>query len=264
MLEVSSIDISLFRMSAGIIRNQSSQPASTPFFVFRFLSSRPLNLRFSHIHAWQQQPLFSSQQINRRHYLQHLLAAASGGISYCRTSPYLRLLPSLSWSTINAFIHRTTSASWVPSLTGVLPYFHVPILSALNLLNTSLPTTFALVFLEVVRSTREARAQSFDFYGSGQMDQMEQMAKAAGAATLALALGSHWMTGIAWRLKSKLSELMGRFWHLARVCWLVLIFLPVAASFPLAINFGLRRSEWMELLRRTLETGGAFFIKWGQ
>ena len=96
------------------------------------------------------------------------------------------------------------------------------------------------------------------------MDQMEQMAKAAGAASLALALGSHWMTGLVWRLRSKASEIMGGFWHVMRVVWLMLIFLPVAASCPLAINLGFRRSEWMELLRRTLETGGAFFIKWGQ
>jgi hypothetical protein len=267
----------VFTCGKGVTMGQSIHSAST--LAFRGLPSRPSNhLRFS-LHAWEQ-PLFSSivkasnpygclfsqpnQQLNRRHYLQHLLAAASGGIAYFRNSPYFRLLPSLSWSTINTFIHRTTSSSWVPSLTGVLPYCHVPILSALNLVNASLPTTFALVFMEVVRSTREARAQSFDFYGGGQMDQLEHMAKAAGAASLALALGSHWMTGLAWRVKGKVSELMGSFWHVMRVCWLVMLFLPVAASFPLAFNLGLYRSEWMEMLRRTLEAGGAFFIKWGQ
>lgn len=42
-----------------------------------------------------------------------------------------------------------------------------------------------------------------------------------------------------------------------RALWLVAIFLPVALSAPLALSWNIYRAEWMELLRRTLEAGGA-------
>ena len=49
-----------------------------------------------------------------------------------------------------------------------------------------------------------------------------------------------------------------------RVAFLVLLFLPVAVSGPIALTWGVKRGEWMEMLRTTLEAAGPAFIKWGQ
>jgi hypothetical protein len=48
---------------------------------------------------------------------------------------------------------------------------------------------------------------------------------------------------------------------LVRLGWLLVLFSPLAMTAPLAIGRGLRRHDWMRLLRRTLEAAGPAFIK---
>lgn len=52
--------------------------------------------------------------------------------------------------------------------------------------------------------------------------------------------------------------------NLCRLVWLWIMFAPVLLSAPISLGHGYRRSDWMVLLRRTLERCGPAFIKWGQ
>ena len=93
--------------------------------------------------------------------------------------------------------------------------------------------------------------QGFDRYGSSAAAEAEALAEA-----LAAARRGWWQVAAAHFLTTA--------WHLTRLTWLLLLFAPVFISAPLALSWGLYRPEWMELLRKTLEAAGAFFIKWGQ
>lgn len=44
--------------------------------------------------------------------------------------------------------------------------------------------------------------------------------------------------------------------NLVRTLYLLLLFGPVLLTAPIALSLGMKRSEWMELLRKTLETAG--------
>ncbi|GAX81695.1 hypothetical protein CEUSTIGMA_g9123.t1 [Chlamydomonas eustigma] len=159
--------------------------------------------------------------------------------------PYWRAVPS--WSSWQAVIHK--AGQWLPSLPG--PYFHVPVLSALNLVGTGIPRTLAFIMFELLRSSREARALSFDRSSAKAAAEAEALAEA-----MALAARPWW--------RSLSMQWLSTVWHVTRLTWLLFIFMPVFLSAPLALKWNLYRSEWMELLRKTLETAGAFFIKWGQ
>lgn len=75
-------------------------------------------------------------------------------------------------------------------------------------------------------------------------------AEAADAAAAA-AIGK----GVFSILRRQLSNLL-------RLFWLLVLFGPVIAAAPIALNY--KRKEWMKLLRRSLERAGPAFIKWGQ
>ncbi|MEW5312540.1 MAG: hypothetical protein WDW38_004169 [Sanguina aurantia] len=57
-----------------------------------------------------------------------------------------------------------------------------------------------------------------------------------------------------------ITELVNMF----RTMWLLIIFAPVIITSPIALIWDVKRSEWMEMLRKTLESAGPAFIKWGQ
>ncbi|CAL8470433.1 g9975 [Coccomyxa elongata] len=71
-----------------------------------------------------------------------------------------------------------------------------------------------------------------------------------------------------WRARSLLSAVGHFIWEvsadLLRAVWLTILFAPLAVLAPFALQYNMRRQEWMELLRSTLESAGPAFIKWGQ
>jgi len=148
--------------------------------------------------------------------------------------------PFLHWPSFTALMRQTYL--WLPSLPRIRQ-FHLSVLSALNTVGANLPYTLAITVAEIIRSDRAAKARQFEFYVSAP----------SGSGTLRPA----WWRDMAASLASTTM-------HMARLTWLMFLFAPVILSAPLALMWNLYRSEWMELLRRTLETAGAFFIKWGQ
>lgn len=179
-------------------------------------------------------------------------AAALGRASWRRSRQYLRyvnqcmsdtvLSPywrAVQWSTLQALGHR--AAQYLPSLPGIARA-NLPVLSALNLVGSSIPRTLAFVVVESFLSSREARAQPFDLFAAS--------AAEAQAWAEAAAAQRRW-----WRMAT--SEILTAMWHLTRLAWLAFVFAPVVLAAPFALSWGWYRAEWMEMLRRSLETAGA-------
>jgi hypothetical protein len=64
-------------------------------------------------------------------------------------------------------------------------------------------------------------------------------------------------SGEMW-IRAVWQELLETVLVLQRLLWIFLLFLPVAASAPLALSLDFKRAEWMELLRKSLEAAGGW------
>ncbi len=219
---------SLSAMALRALRSASMQASTSTWTTCRAATSlRPLARQMHH--QWPGARLLTQQ------YLQYVNKCVVDSMS-----PYLR--HALPWTTWQALVSR--AGEWLPALYA--PRFHIPVLGALNLVGAGLPHTLALVMAELLRSGGEALALA-PSAGNRAAPDAEALAAARAAAA------RPW-----WR--SHLARLATTVWHVVRLTWLLLIFTPVFLSAPLALRWNVYRAEWMELLRKTLETAGAVSV----
>lgn len=125
-------------------------------------------------------------------------------------------------------------------------YIQISIINALNLVGNQLPKMMAVFSAEILRNwTGDTRSEGFE------------LLPPLGDTPLG---GTGWLTSA----RAAAESLLDAAASLARMLMLWLLFAPVVLSAPLALALDLKRAEWMELLRRTLEAAGPAFIKWGQ
>lgn len=124
---------------------------------------------------------------------------------------------------------------------------HAAILNALNLAGYHLPRALGLLIAEMSRNSPWLHGTS--------ADAVDMFLEPPTAPQL-----TAWS---AWPLVF-LSDVFAALTAAGRILWLAVLFTPIALSAPLALAYGFKREEWMELFRATLEAAGPAFIKWGQ
>jgi hypothetical protein len=128
---------------------------------------------------------------------------------------------NLQWPTIEMVMH--SASQWLPSIPGAAR-FHIPVLSALNLVGAHLPRLLAVTMVETLRTTREARALSFEtFAGSAEAEALASAQQAH----------QHWLVA---RAQSGLEVI----WHVTRLLWLMLVFMPVGCKLATVCQWGER------------------------
>lgn len=123
----------------------------------------------------------------------------------------------------------------------------IAVLNSIHLAGMNLPRTLGFLFAEALQNfplLRGAGAEGFDC--TLEVPQTPDKF-----------LPGSWWGQVLGELQEAISNVM-------RVVWLMILFAPVAITAPLALYLDIKRLEWMELLRKTLEAAGPAFIKWGQ
>jgi len=192
----------------------------------------------------------SQQRAQYVAYVRMCRAAVARGAT--AVSPYWRALAADVELAANGTSH------WLPSLPAAVARVHVHVLSALFTVGPYLPRTIAFALAEAMRSSCEAKALGFETYSGGGGGVNADGDAGGGAAG---ALGRLLLPE---RARAVLAEWAASVRSAVRLAWLLLVFAPVLLLAPAALLWDVGRPAWMYLLRRTLETGGAFFIKWGQ
>ncbi|KAI8469109.1 MAG: hypothetical protein J3K34DRAFT_459528 [Monoraphidium minutum] len=132
------------------------------------------------------------------------------------------------------------------------------ILNALNLAGGHLPKAIALLFADWVNNSALASGAR----GEPPVEWAFVVERAgAGAPPPA---GAPWWRRAGGAAATATAAAWGGAAFAARLCWLTLLFAPLAAAAPFALQWGWRRRQWMELLRMTLEAAGPAWVKWGQ
>lgn len=136
------------------------------------------------------------------------------------------------------------------------------ILNAMNLAGSHLPKALGLLLADWVNNSPLAAGARGDSHtpwvfvvdDHANAESAAQHAAAAAAAA-AQQRGASWRRALAAAL-----AVAGAAWaavtFAARMAWLSVLFAPVVLTAPVALQWGWRRAEWMELLRVTLEAAG--------
>ncbi|KAK9808945.1 hypothetical protein WJX72_006758 [[Myrmecia] bisecta] len=170
----------------------------------------------------------------------------------CTIAPSIRSWCSATSSTARTVAHQRPTGwqAWLPREWALRPAFsvRVAIINAVYTAGGHVHRMLPLLLAEALR--RDSRwagcfaGPAYEYVVAAD-DAEEQMRKRTG------------LRAVAWQVKEALSDLL-------RFIWLALLFGPVAITAPLAFKCGVAREAWMQGFRRTLETAGPAFIKWGQ